>query len=128
MATRDPLLSRTAQAAAEKKRKKGGRRSTVMQDQTTIEAVALAEMGKGNNLLRTHYGINLSDGQFTYRLRRAKEAAGLDKGDGFRKAWREGRSQWEEVVAAVLPQVKKRYEQEILPKFEVPRVKGASEK
>jgi hypothetical protein len=104
MPTRDPLLKRKPQ-------KTGGRkkRSTVLADQKTIEAVCLAELGKGNDLLRT----------------KAKTAAGYGKGDGFRRAWREGRSQYEDVVNAVLPQLKKDYVQNILPQVEHPLPKVA---
>ena len=101
-------------------RSKNKVRSTVLQDLDTIEAVCLAKIGKGNQLLRTRYNINLSDGQLTYRLTRAKKIAGLDKGDGFRKQWREGRSDVEEIVAAVMPELRKEYRREILVKVEKP--------
>lgn len=99
-------------------RSKNKVRSTVLQDLDTIEAVCLAKIGKGNQLLRTRYNINLSDGQLTYRLTKAKTLAGLDKGDGFRKQWREGRSDVEEIVAAVMPELRKEYRREILVKVE----------
>lgn len=117
MATRDPLVRRS-----KRKPQKGRRKSTVLMEQATIEAVSLAEIGKGNDLLRKKYNINLSDGQFQYRLTKAKTLAGYAKGDGFRRAWREGRSQWEEVVDAVLPEIRKDYIQRILPLAEKPPV------
>ena len=103
-----------------KKPVKGGRRSTVLQEQATIEATCLAEMGKGNELIRSKYNVNLTDGQFQYRLTKAKTAAGLKKGDGFRKAWREGRSPYEDAIEAVLPIARKHYKQTILPQVEKP--------
>ena len=117
MATRDPLLKRPKPKA-----KGGRRRGTVLQDQATIEAVCLAELGKNNQHIREHYGIQLSDGQFQYRLTKAKNAAGYKKGDGFRRAWREGRSHYEEVVAACLPELRKDYQQHILPQAQKPPV------
>lgn len=101
-------------------RSKNKVRSTVMQDLDTIEAVCLAKIGKGNKLIRTHYNVHLSDGQFTYRLKKAKDLAGLEKGDGFRKQWREGRSDVEEIVAAVMPSLRKEYRRDILVKVEKP--------
>jgi hypothetical protein len=100
----------------------------VLQDQETIEAVCLAELGKGNTLLRLKYDIPLSDGQLRYRLTKAKNAAGLGNGDGFRKAWREGRSGYEHIIDAMLPKLRKDYEKNILSQVEVPRVKGAAER
>src|SRR5215831_718646 len=96
-----------------KKKPTGGRRSTVLLDQASIEAVCLAELGKSNDAIRTHYNVDLSDGQFTYRLKRAKDLAGFKKGDGFRKAWRDGRSGYEEVISALLPQLRKDYEKDV---------------
>jgi hypothetical protein len=107
----------------QKKRGGRGRRSTVLQDQETMEAVCLAEIGKGNTVLRERYGIQLSDGQFQYRLTLAKNAAGMAKGDGFRRAWREGRSSFEDVVKAVLPTLRKDYQAHILPQVERPTPK-----
>jgi hypothetical protein len=48
----------------------------------------------------------LSNGQLQYRLTKSKQAAGLEHGDGFRKMWREGRSQYERVIPAMLERVK----------------------
>lgn len=84
----------------------------------TIDAVSLAEFGKGNDLLRKKYKIGLSDGQFTYRLKLAKELAGFKKGDGFRKAWREGRSRYEDILEVLLPKARENYEKTILSQIE----------
>jgi hypothetical protein len=107
------------------KKRKGGRKSTVLTEQDTIEAVCLAEVGKGNTVLREKYNIQLSNGQFQYRLTRAKNAAGMAKGDGFRRAWREGRSNYEDVVKAILPTLRKDYNAHILPQVEKPTIKVA---
>lgn len=107
------------------KPKKLNVRHTVLQDPETIEAVCLAELGKGNDLLRTEYAINLSNGQLQYRLTKAKTLAGFKQGDGFRKAWREGRSQYEEVIGAMLPELRKDYAKHILSQVEKPTPKVA---
>ena len=92
-------------------------------DQETIEACCLAELGKNNDCIRKEYSIRLSDGQFQYRLTRAKTLAGYKKGDGFRRAWREGRSHYEEVIAAMLPRLRQDYEKDIIPQIEKPPIK-----
>lgn len=122
MATRDPLLKRVKESVG----KKRGRRHSVLQDQETIEAVCLAELGKNNDLIQGR-GIKLTESQIQYRLTQAKMKAGYKKGDGFRKAWREGRSNYEEVVTAVLPELRRNYEKEILPQVNSLPVKGAEE-
>lgn len=98
-------------------------RKTVLQDQDTIEAVCLASLGKGNTVLRERYGLHLSDGQLQYRLTRAKNLAGYDKGDGFRKRWREGRSEFEDLVKAVMPAMRETYDHNILAQLEKPAPK-----
>jgi hypothetical protein len=95
-----------------------GRRSTVILEESTIELCCLAQMGKDNNLCRRKYHIGLTDGQCTYRLKLAKELAGMKKGDGFRKAWREGRSEYEELIPALLPKLRESFEKKILTQVE----------
>lgn len=98
-------------------------RKTVLQDQDTIEAVCLASLGKGNTVLRERYNLHLSDGQLQYRLTRAKMLAGYDKGDGFRKRWRDGRSDFEDLVKAVMPAMRENYDHNILSHLEKPAPK-----
>jgi hypothetical protein len=124
MATRDPLIKHPVKKVGGK-----GRRSTVLLDQATIEAVCLAEMGKNNQAIRTLYKIDFTDGQFQYRLTRAKQVAGFAHGDGFRKAWREGRSAYEEVVRAMMDRLQRDYEKKIIPQIEkaTPKVAPTTE-
>lgn len=103
-------------------------RKSVMQDQDTIEAICLAQLGKGNMVLREKYGLDMSDGQFQYRLTRGKNLAGYDKGDGFRKRWREGRSDFEELVKAVMPAMRQSYDHAILSHLERPAGKISERK
>lgn len=106
------------------KKRKGGVRSTVLLDPETIEAVCLAELGKNNDYIRDKQGIALSNGQLQYRLTRAKKVAGYAAGDGFRKAWREGRSHFErEIISTLMPHMREHYNAEILPQVERPTPK-----
>lgn len=97
----------------------------VLLDIDSIDAICLAEMGMSNAVIRDYTGIchrtgaPLSDGQIHYRLTKAKVIAGYGKGDGFRKAWREGRSDLaRDFRRSALPALRKEYNLHIAPQVQ----------
>lgn len=91
--------------------------SSVLLDVDSIEAVCIAEMGQSNSAIRDFTGVcgrtgaPLTDGQIHYRLTKAKQIAGFKKGDGFRKAYREGRSEVaKQMRQTLLPVLRKEYQ------------------
>lgn len=103
-----------------------------MLTRAAMEAVCAAMVGGDNDVCREWGGVDpktgapLSDGQISYRVTIAKTIAGFDKGDGFRRAWRQGRSPFMPAVRrAVLPAVRAEYAQ-ITAQIEHPKPKTIS--
>jgi hypothetical protein len=110
------------------------RGSKVLLDRETVDAVCIAEMGQNNNVIRSQTGIcsrtgaPLSDGQIQYRLTQAKKIAGFRQGDGFRKAWREGRSQFSQLARrAVMQDLRENYQTQIAAQVAKPEPKTVTQ-
>jgi hypothetical protein len=106
------------------------RRTSVLLDEESIEAVCIAELGQNNSVIREHTGVckrtgaPLTDGQIQYRMTQAKALAGLDRGDGFRKQWREGRSTIaQHFRRQAVPILRKEYQHTIAQQIERPAPK-----
>lgn len=94
-------------------------------DGKDLEALVMAQLGLGNQLINEATG--LSRGQITYRLSKAKKAE--QKDNGYRVAWRTGKSQvmWQ-VLRDYRGVIAQEIERNVVPKIVHPELKFAKVK
>lgn len=106
------------------------RGSTVLQDFESQDAWAIASCGQDNDVVRretgncSRTGEPLTDGQIGYRLKKAKEVQGFKKGDGPRRAYRQGRNRASLLMRrAAMAQLRKDYQHNVIAQIEKPEPK-----